>query len=156
LARPRGLTGLAGREEAEAFVALTAVPAKVTDELIAETRDHLVPPPRPDFAAFAGLYRYGRLSGECFAARQGGPYNGPVLAGLVEQLRSRGYQGVGQSSWGPTIFVALPSDAAAVALIRELERRRGDELETMISAPANQGARIAVAGGRKVEQDGSA
>src|SRR5262249_44809242 len=81
LIRPRGLVGLAGEKEGEAFGSLPAVPQAVTEELIALVRDRLVPAAATaDFAQFAeSLYSYGRLSGECFAARQGGPFNGPLL-----------------------------------------------------------------------------
>src|SRR6185312_6329569 len=81
LVRPRGLSGIAGEEETDAFSSLPSVSAAVTDELIAIVRDRLVPAAATaDFDPFAeSLYRYGRLSGECFAAKQGGPYNGPLL-----------------------------------------------------------------------------
>jgi beta-ribofuranosylaminobenzene 5'-phosphate synthase len=153
LVRPQGLTGIAGREEAEAFATLTAVPQAVTDELIAMTRDGLVPAAATaDFPTFADcLYRYGRLSGECFAAQQGGPYNGKVLADLVEQIRARGHVGVGQSSWGPTIFVVEPSAEAAESLASDLATQ-SSALDVVVSAPCNGGARIEVAGGRRVEQ----
>lgn len=153
LVRPRGLTGIAGRAEVEAFASLAAVPQAVTEGLIAMTRDGLVPASATaDFPAFAeNLYRYGRLSGECFAAQQGGPYNGPILTALVEQIRSRGHGGVGQSSWGPTIFVVEPCAEAAESLASELVLQNS-ELDVVISAPCNGGARIEVAGGRRVEQ----
>jgi beta-ribofuranosylaminobenzene 5'-phosphate synthase len=152
LVRPRGLQGIAGCEEAETFAALSEVPQPTTDELIALTRDGLVPAAATaDFATFSdSLYRYGRLSGECFAAKQGGPYNGPVLAALVEKIRVRGHVGVGQSSWGPTIFVVVPSALAAASLANELAVQP-EELDVLVSAPCNSGARIEVAGGRRVE-----
>ena len=154
LIRPRGLAGLAGGDEADAFAALAAVPPNVTEELIAETRDRLVPAAAAaDFPVFArSLYHYGRLSGEIFAARQGGPYNGPIIAALVDEIRSRGWQGVGQSSWGPTVFVIVPSDTDAAKLVADLTRRHGARMETTIAAPANQGARVEVSGIPVVEQ----
>jgi beta-RFAP synthase len=153
LLRPRGLAGLAGREETEAFAALTAVPSKVTEQLIVETRDRLVPAAAmADFTAFSkSLYHYGRLSGEIFAARQGGPYNGPVIAALVDEVRGRGFEGVGQSSWGPTVFVVTPSEADAKFLVEKLEHGCSPELEAIVTAPANQGARIDVRGFAPVE-----
>jgi beta-RFAP synthase len=148
LLRPQGLAGLAGREETQAFAALTAVPMEVTQQLIAETRDRLVPAAAmADFSAFSkSLYHYGRLSGEIFAARQGGPYNGPIIATLVDEVRSRGFEGVGQSSWGPTVFVAASSEAEAKSLIDELQRGRSASLEATIAAPANHGVRIEARG----------
>src|SRR5262245_28587802 len=85
LVRPRELSGLAGHNEADAFGMLPEVPAVIHEQLVAESRDRLVPAAATgDFTMFANsVYRYGRLSGECFAARQGGPYNGPILTALV-------------------------------------------------------------------------
>jgi beta-RFAP synthase len=147
LVRPTGLTGLAGDDESAALDALPAIPAEVTERLIAEARDGLVPAAATgDFAQFAeSLYRYGNLSGQCFAARQGGPYNGPVLARLVEQIRSLGGVGVGQSSWGPTLFVVQPNQAAAdeLSLAIQVQHSAG-ELAIMLAPPANRGAQIEV------------
>ncbi len=149
LALPAGMAGLAGEEEVAAFTSLPAAPLQTTDTLIGEIRDRLVPAAATsDFPLFAeSLYRYGRQSGECFAARQGGPYNGPVLTRLVERIRSLGCVGVGQSSWGPTIFAVAPSQQAAVAIRAELHAGDGaDNVEVMISPPCNRGARIEVSG----------
>jgi beta-ribofuranosylaminobenzene 5'-phosphate synthase len=145
LARPHGLTGLAGEDEADAFQSLLAVPPSVREELIGTVRDRLVPAAAlGDFDEFAeSLHRYGRLSGECFAARQGGPYNGPVVTALVEQIRSLGYVGVGQSSWGPTIFVVTQSYASAERLTEQIRSSgAAAELDLIISSPCNKGAQI--------------
>jgi beta-RFAP synthase len=147
LVRPTGLAGLAGEDEAAAMDGLPAIPAEVTERLIGEARDGLVPAAATrDFVRFAeSLYRYGNLSGQCFAARQGGPYNGLILTRLVEQLRGLGAVGVGQSSWGPTLFAVQPSQAAAESLARSLREQVGEQnLELTITPPANRGARINV------------
>jgi beta-RFAP synthase len=143
LVRPLGLAGLAGDEEASAIDALPAIPSAVTDELIAEARERLVPAAATgDFASFAAsLYRYGHRSGLCFAARQGGAYNGPALTRLVALLRRLGAEGVGQSSWGPTLFAAMPDQAAAEQLAARLrESTDSAALEIVITPPANRGA----------------
>ncbi len=145
LVRPMHAAGLSGEEEAAAMDQLPGVPAAVTAALIAEAGERMVPAAATaDFPAFAAsVYRYGCLSGQCFAARQGGPYNGPVLTALVEAIRSLGYEGVGQSSWGPTLFVVAPSDEAARSLIVQLrERDRSWRLKMQISKPCNDGAQI--------------
>jgi beta-ribofuranosylaminobenzene 5'-phosphate synthase len=38
----------------------------------------------------------------------------------VEAVRRFGVQGVGQSSWGPTVFAILPNAAAANTLVDQL------------------------------------
>jgi beta-ribofuranosylaminobenzene 5'-phosphate synthase len=149
LVRPQGLAGLAGEDEAEAFGALPTVPQALSDKLIAIARDRLVPAAvRADFHSFAeDLYQYGRLSGECFAARQGGPFNGPLLTTIIEQIRDMGHAGVGQSSWGPTIFVVTPSQQAAESLVADLRARHDlPGLDLVIAPPNNCGAQIEVSG----------
>ena len=129
------------------MAALPAVPPHVTAGLIEEVRERLVPAAATaDFSAFAvSLYRYGYVAGQLFAARQGGPYHGPILTDLVEQIRGWGYAGVGQSSWGPTLFVATASDAEATALVARLrEQDFSPRLHLDIAPPCNQGARIEV------------
>jgi beta-RFAP synthase len=148
LVRPHGLAGLAGDDEASAIASLPAIPEATTQSLVDLTRDRLVPAAAMgDFDAFAhSLYRYGHDAGMCFAARQGGAYNGPQLAALVEHIQSLGYEGVGQSSWGPTLFVATRDEQAARNLVDRLENERFGRLEMTISAPCNSGARIEVFG----------
>jgi beta-RFAP synthase len=147
LVRHADVTGLAGEDEASAMAALPGVPASVTAELVALARDRLVPAATtgnfPDFAT--ALHDYGRCSGECFAARQGGPYHGPILTQLVEQCRSLGYVGVGQSSWGPTLYVVTPDQDNAQRLANELSAAElGSRLIVTITPPDNRGARIEV------------
>jgi beta-RFAP synthase len=147
LVRPQGLAGLAGDDEAAAMAGLPAIPATMTEQLIAEVRDRLVPAAATgDFPSFAAsLFRYGRQSGQCFAARQGGPYNGLVLTRLVEQIRELGAEGVGQSSWGPTLFVVQPNQTDAETLVQRLRSvSAGESLDIVIAPPANRGARIEV------------
>jgi beta-ribofuranosylaminobenzene 5'-phosphate synthase len=147
LLRETSASGLAGEDEVAAMASLPAVPPAVTEELIGLVRDGLVPAAATgDFPAFsATLYRYGNLSGQCFAARQGGPYNGPVLTSLVERVRRLGFEGVGQSSWGPTLYVAVATESEAVRLVSLLGDDEADRrLEIEISAPCNCGAQIEV------------
>jgi beta-ribofuranosylaminobenzene 5'-phosphate synthase len=145
LVRPGEQEGLAGDDEASAIAALPAIPAEITARLIAEARDHLVPAAATgDFDTFANsLYRYGNLSGQCFAARQGGPYNGPVLTRLVEQIRELGAAGVGQSSWGPTLFAVQSGEDGARKLAAQIRAAAAEvALSIEITPPANRGAEI--------------
>ncbi len=66
------------------------------------------------------LHEYNRLAGEVFADDQGGPYAGAAVSGLIAWLRVRGIRGVGQSSWGPTVFAMVESADAAIALLRDV------------------------------------
>jgi beta-RFAP synthase len=145
LVRHAAASGLAGEEEISAMASLPAAPHATTLQLSEEVRERLVPAAATgDFPAFAAaLFRYGNAAGQLFAARQGGPYHGPILAQLVEDIRGYGYPGVGQSSWGPTLFVVAASQQQAESLVTLLRQRKDHErLQLEISPPCNGGARI--------------
>ena len=153
---PRAGVGLSGRPEEQAFARLPAVPAAAASALEREAADELLPAlgvddpelarAEADFERFsASLYRFGRLAGECFAAVQGGPYNGAEVTGLIELIRSLGVSGVGQTSWGPTVFCVL-SDAqrAEQFTARLADRREAAGFEPVI-AQASAGASVSLA-----------
>jgi beta-ribofuranosylaminobenzene 5'-phosphate synthase len=145
LIRPTGLAGLSGDDEMAAIADLPAVPPEVTERLIGLVRERLVPAAAlADFAPFSeSLFEYGRTAGQCFAARQGGPFNGPVLTKLVHVLRELGCIGVGQSSWGPTLYALQPSETAAQSFVQRLSATPGlPPLALEIAQPANRGATI--------------
>jgi predicted sugar kinase len=145
LVRPERDSGLSGEREREAFARLPQVPPAVTDELAAELHERMLPAAAQgrfdDFSE--SVYQFGRLAGTCFAAQQGGPYNGPLLAEIVGAVRSLGITGVGQSSWGPTVFALLPDASGYERLVSRLvERFRSEPLHVSLAAPDNGGARI--------------
>ncbi len=145
LLRPAGGRGLSGEQEEQAIGGLPRVPANVTERLIAMARDELIPAAATaNFPQFAeSLFQFGHLAGDCFSARQGGPYNGPVLTRLIGWLRGRGYAGVGQSSWGPTLFAAFPDQHSALGLADLLQQEQPEgSLEVTIAAPSNRGALV--------------
>ena len=141
---PRGEQGLAGEAERNVFRELPPVEQATTARLRAEVDDELLPAARAgDFERFAAsLYRYGRLAGECFAAGQGGVFASPRIARLVEAIRSRGVAGVGQSSWGPSVFALLESSAAADDFVRDLRTLVGRDDAIVVARPNATGARV--------------
>ena len=87
-----------------------------------------------DLEAFGeAVYEFNARVGDGFAPAQGGRYASPAVADLVARLRARGVRGVGQSSWGPTVF-AVARRSEAVALARELA--------PAVVAGASNGARV--------------
>lgn len=147
LVRLGGTAGLHGSREHRAFDELPAVAPETRQALQAEVREHLLPAIRKsDCAAFGeSVYRFGYRAGECFAPVQGGPYNGRRVAELVAEIRELGVPGVGQSSWGPTLFCIVPGPKEAGTLVDELRRRHQDEqLEIDITAADNAGAQVIV------------
>jgi beta-RFAP synthase len=66
------------------------------------------------------LFDYNARAGEAFAAAQGGVYAGPRVAALVEFLRAQAIRGVGQSSWGPTVFAVVGDEGRASAVAAQV------------------------------------
>jgi beta-ribofuranosylaminobenzene 5'-phosphate synthase len=145
LIKPTGAVGLNGLPERIAFEKLPKVSAAVTRELETIAEEEALPAARiGDLESFGeAVYRYGRLAGECFAPVQGGPYASADIAHCVETLRKLGVQGVGQSSWGPSVFALTASAQAAQDLISRWSRDRiADQVEITVGAPDNRGAVI--------------
>jgi beta-RFAP synthase len=94
-----------------------------------------------DFEEFAAaVYEFNRIAGEPFAAIQGGPYAGPAVASTVDLLRSFGAVGVGQSSWGPTVFAFAPGVSEADELARRAREALPDGAVVDVAEPANSGS----------------
>ncbi len=145
LIRPRAGSGLWGTDEQDAFDRLPPVPREATAELIEEVRQRMVPAAATgQFDSFSdSVYRYGRVAGMCFAKVQGGPYNGRSLSELVETAQSLGVAGIGQSSWGPTLFAILSDEVRAEEFANRMtEHARPDEIEVCVAGANNQGASI--------------
>ena len=146
---PRSLRGLHGPSEMRAFRHLPPMPLETTAELCHEILLTLLPAvAEHDVVRFGqAVYALNRRVGECFAAAQGGVYAGPLLQDVVTFVRSQGIEGVGQSSWGPTLF-AVTRDADEAAGLAGMIRARfafaSDEV--IITSANNDGATIRAAG----------
>jgi beta-RFAP synthase len=114
---PAGAGAWHGGAERQAFAHLTGPGPAETETLCRLVLTGLLPAvTSADFDAFGeAVYELNARAGDAFAAAQGGRYAGPAVAALVARLRSLGVKGVGQSSWGPTVFaVVRRRDAADV------------------------------------------
>jgi len=121
LITPPAEQGCHGQREADAFTRLEAIPRATTQRLLELATGKIIPAAkRNDPATFGqAVYQYGLLAGECFRSVQGGPFASEATARRVDRLRHLGIHGVGQSSWGPTLFALVHHDSPA-ALIAEL------------------------------------
>ncbi len=144
LISPNTQRGLSGEAERRAFGELPPVPEETTARLRHEVTEELLPAAKSgDFERFSrSLYRFGYEAGTCFAARQGGPFAGPSIARLVETIRRTGVPGVGQSSWGPTVFALLPDQYAAGQFAEAMRRHTEPDDAITISPVNNTGARV--------------
>lgn len=145
---PKNVEGLSGPDEQAAFDRLPPVPAELTARLRGEAEDTLLPAAAAgDFTTFSrSLYRFGQLAGRCFQTQQAGTYATVETAALAAELRKLGSEGVGQSSWGPTLFALARNDDAAHELVEKLPQRLILELELTIARPLNAAATIQRAG----------
>lgn len=145
LITPRGKSGIEGEQERTAFANLPPVEPQTTQDLKRLAFEQIAPACESgDFARFAeAIYQYGRLAGECFATVQGGAYCSIEVAQTVERLRGMGVIGVGQSSWGPTVFGFLPNEEACTASRPEIEKQWDrDRYHLTFTQASNQGAMI--------------
>ncbi len=149
LVTPRSLRGLHGPSEMQAFRHLPPMPLETTADLCHEVLLTLLPAvAEHDVVRFGqAVYALNRRVGECFAAAQGGVYAGPLLQEVVTFVRSQGIEGVGQSSWGPTLF-AVTRDADEAAGLAGMIRTRFAFApdEVIITSANNDGATIRAAG----------
>ncbi len=137
--------GLSGADEEDAFRRLPAVSPAASAALREELMTRLLPAARRgEFDEFSeSLHRFNRAAGECYAAYQGGPYATERLADLVAAIRAAGIRGVGQSSWGPTLFTLLPDQAAAERFVNDFSRRPiAEHAEWIITPPSRRGADV--------------
>ncbi len=143
LIRPAQGQGLSGTEERQAFEGAPAVDPRVSKSLRNEVAERMLPAlAEGNFEGFsASVYRFGKTAGECFSAVQQGPYHGPLLTGIVETARNLGVTGVGQSSWGPTIYCLLPDAVSAAGFADKMKSSMTSaDLECVIAQPCNLGA----------------
>jgi predicted sugar kinase len=82
------------------------------------------------------------VTGRWFAPAQGGTFaSGPARA-LVKQLAEWGAAGVGQSSWGPTVYGIVDGDAAAARVVERVEAVLGPSGRVFAGPFRSEGARV--------------
>ena len=146
LVRPTGAAGaVSGDEEKRHFDRLPAATASAKQHLRRLLYERLVPAAAAaDFDAFSdAAYCFNHGSGMLFAAVQGGPYNGAAVARVIGWLRQQGVRGVGQSSWGPTVF-AFCRSAEHAQLVADRLTAELAPASVEVAQPLNRGARVSV------------
>ncbi len=147
LCRRAGSAGLSGPKEKKVFEALSK---PNSSNLEAIRRDRLcklallgiLPALQSlDWQCFGeALGDFNRLAGEPFALWQGGDHR-EGSEGWFGFCRENGVKGVGQSSWGPTLFAICPNLDQANFLIKAwLARGFGTAQEIYCTHSRNQGA----------------
>jgi beta-RFAP synthase len=139
--RPAGdVQPVSGEDEREQFSSLSPATEHERQSLTDLANKLMLAARDEDFSCFADfVQQYNHQSGMLFQAVQGGPYNGEIIAELVDTLCKRGAVGVGQSSWGPGVFAWFESDQTAESFASTLPAG----IETIaIARPLNDGRRL--------------
>jgi beta-RFAP synthase len=148
LAIPAPGQGLHDTAEADAFSQLQTrpPPAELSGTLCRLVLTGMLPAlTEHDLKDFsAALHEFNARVGEAFAPVQGGRYASARVAELVAFIQREGVAGVGQSSWGPTVFALVADQDRAEALVGRLVALGGGGEHVLITAARNQGAMVDV------------
>lgn len=106
IVQPESHAGLHGNAEIEAFHLLPPISETITEQLSGLVLLRLIPAVlEKDLQEFGRtLEQVQETVGRCFEPVQGGAYSSLFLRTVVEAMRGNGLHGVGQSSWGPTLY----------------------------------------------------
>lgn len=145
LVMPKERRGLSGDAERAAFTKLTPMPASLTETLCRIVLMELLPAvASADFpTTAAALRQFGQLNGAHFAPVQGGVFADPQMSELVHWLADQGCVGVGQSSWGPTLWILCRNEPEAIRRREEIALHPSARACTIhVTAAQNAGAAI--------------
>jgi beta-ribofuranosylaminobenzene 5'-phosphate synthase len=140
--------GLHGSSESSAFAALPPFSPALSGRLCRQVLMRLLPGlPERDFGAVSlALGAIQSELGDYFSSVQHGRYSSPAVGAALDWVAAQGIAGIGQSSWGPTGFALVESDARAATLVAALDERfgRGGELGFRVVAGLNRGAEFSI------------
>ena len=141
---PDGPPGISGADEAEAFARL----AKPSEHDV-EHVSHLVLMALLPALADGDLAAFGRAlteiqegTGRWFAPAQGGTFASGPSRDLVRQLAEWGAVGVGQSSWGPTVYGIVEGAGDATRLVARVTAALGSSGRVFEGPFRSEGARV--------------
>lgn len=143
LVRPGAANGLSGEPEERAFGGMPA-DAGASMEICQLVLMKLLPGLLEEkLAAFgAAVERIQRIMGECFSGAQGGRYASPLAEDIFTELRRSGARGMGQSSWGPTLYAFVDGQQAALGVLERVKKTFGESVEAAVTSGRSVGARI--------------
>jgi beta-RFAP synthase len=135
---------ITGAVEDAAFASLPAPSAREVERVAHVVLMVLLPALADgDLPVFGhALTQIQEITGCWFASVQGGPYaKGPSEA-LVRRMSEWGASGVGQSSWGPTVYGIVEGDAASVLLADRVRAELGPRGRVYAGPFRHDGARV--------------
>jgi beta-RFAP synthase len=138
--------GFSGEKENRAFLQLPEAPSRVVEKISWVLLMKMLPALiEKDIASFGrALTSIQSMVGDCFASVQGGRFSNPISEKIVDFLLDRGAAGVGQSSWGPTVYGLIQGRNQA----RQLAKKVGAFMaelgggQILCLQPQNRGAQV--------------
>jgi beta-RFAP synthase len=142
IAIPSAGTGLSGAAEVAAFRDLPPPEEREVEQVSHLVLMQLLPALADgDLTAFgAALSEVQRVTGQWFAPAQGGAFASPATQALVARMEECGAAGVGQSSWGPTVYGVVGDADQARDLARRIRAWLGDGGTVLETPFAERGA----------------
>ena len=147
--------GLSGADERHALATLSPLPRALAADICHQVLMQVLPGAADaEFAPFAaGIIRIQQVMGEHFAAAQGGAaFTSPAVGRLIGWIGGAGRNlqvgeptaATGQSSWGPTGFAILPTQAQAEAVVEAARAANivAPHLSVRIVSGRNTGATV--------------
>ncbi|HTS88413.1 MAG TPA: beta-ribofuranosylaminobenzene 5'-phosphate synthase family protein [Gemmatimonadales bacterium] len=144
IAIPEERPGLSGNAEAAAFERLPAPEEREVERVAHLVLMQLLPALADgDLSSFgAALTEVQRVTGGWFAAAQGGAFASEQVRDLVARMADFGAAGVGQSSWGPTVYGLTPNQDAATDLAQRVRAHLGCQGRIITTPFAERGALV--------------
>lgn len=147
---PPGAHGLNGRDEENVFVKMNPDPQaskEICQLVLMKLLPGLIEVKLEPFAE--ALEQIQRITGASFADFQSGHYASSMAEDIFLKMRQLGVVGMGQSSWGPTLYGFADSPAAASRIVEDLRKyfghfigSDGAFLEVSSLSGRNVGARV--------------
>lgn len=147
LVSPQGRRGLSGHAERAAFARLTPMSTSLTETLCRIVLMEFLPAVvSADFTLAArALREFGQLNGRHFAPVQGGVFADTQMAELAHWIETQGFSGVGQSSWGPTLWIMCLDEQEALRCQQLIQAAPvAQDCSIQITAAKNSAATISL------------
>jgi beta-ribofuranosylaminobenzene 5'-phosphate synthase len=144
VAIPDAAQGLSGNTEEEAFAQLPAPPEAEVERVAHVVLMGLLPSlADADLLAFgSALSHIQEVTGRWFAAVQGSTFAPGPSEELVRRMREWGAYGVGQSSWGPTVYGIVRGEAVGKSLADQVRAALGSAGTVHEGPFRTEGARV--------------
>ncbi len=141
---PEGPPGISGADEADAFARLPTPSQQDVEHVSHLVLMALLPALADgDLELFgSALTEIQEVTGRWFAPAQGGTFAPGPSHALVKQLAEWGAAGVGQSSWGPTVYGIVDGADRAAQIAERVTSTLGSAGRVFVGPFRSEGARV--------------